>query len=158
MFTGIVEETGVVQQVEKTEDGVRLRIEASTIDDYYKGQSISVSGVCLTVEEFEGTEFEVFLSDETVEKTYLGNVDEGHVVNLERALRADERLDGHFVQGHVDGVTHVSDIEQVGEDWVYEFDIPEAHTQYVVSKGSVSLDGISLTVAELRNDTFTVAI
>jgi riboflavin synthase len=166
MFTGIVEDTGTVRDRTETEDGLRLRIAVDGFDDLHHGQSISVSGVCLTVEEYDtGTDnadgddwFEVFLASETVAKTYLGDVDKGDSVNVERAMPADRRFDGHVVQGHVDTVAEVTGIERVGEDWRFAFAIPEGHADYLVDKGSVTLDGISLTVAEKREEEFDVAI
>lgn len=177
MFTGIVAEVGEIRRVEETEGGRRLTIAADEVlSDVADGASIAVNGACLTVEAFDDDSFEVFLAAETVAKTYLGEVGEGDVVNLERALRADARLDGHFVQGHVDTTTELVDVRQVGEDgealrssenssgespredWEYEFAVPEDFGQYIVDKGSVALDGISLTVAEKGEDTFTVAI
>ncbi|QKG92354.1 riboflavin synthase [Halorubrum sp. SS7] len=174
MFTGIVEGTGAVRERTETDDGLRLRIGVDGFDDLHHGQSISVSGVCLTVEEYgtggaveasDGGEagdepdwFEVFLASETVAKTYLGDVREGDAVNVERAMPADGRFDGHVVQGHVDTVAEVRGIERVGEDWRFTFAIPEGHGDYLVDKGSVTLDGISLTVAEKRGDEFDVAI
>ena len=159
MFTGIVEEPGRVRAVTDTEDGRRLRIEGdAVIDGVEHGQSISVSGVCLTVETFDEDSFEVFLSSETLEKSYLDGIEAGDAVNLERAMRADGRFDGHVVQGHVDTTTEVVGVERIGEDWEYEFAIPEGYAKYVVDKGSVTLDGISLTIADLREGTFTVAI
>ena len=163
MFTGIVEGTGTVRSRTETDDGLRLRIGVDGFDDLHHGQSISVSGVCLTVEEYgvgdDGGEwFEVFLASETVAKTYLGEVREGDAVNVERAMPADGRFDGHVVQGHVDTVAEVTGIERVGEDWRFTFSIPEDHGDYLVDKGSVTLDGISLTVAEKREDAFEVAI
>ena len=157
MFTGIVEETGEIVDVTDTDGGRRLRLR-TTFDDLHHGQSISVSGVCLTVEEYGDDWFEVFLAAETVEKTYLGDVAVGDAVNLERALKAEGRFDGHIVQGHVDTAVEVSEIEQVGEDWFFEFSLPTEYGQYVVDKGSVTLDGISLTVADKRADSFTVAV
>ena len=157
MFTGIVEETGEIVDVTDTDGGRRLRLR-TTFDDLHHGQSISVSGVCLTVEEYGDDWFEVFLAAETVEKTYLGDVAVGDAVNLERALKAEGRFDGHIVQGHVDTTVEVSEIEQVGEDWFFEFSLPTEYGQYVVDKGSVTLDGISLTVADKRADSFTVAV
>ncbi|WP_049986382.1 riboflavin synthase [Halobellus rufus] len=130
-------------------------------DDLHHGQSIAVSGVCLTVEEFRTeptAQFEVFLAAETVEKTYLGGVAAGDRVNLERALAADGRFDGHLVQGHVDTTTEVTGIERVGDDWYFEFALPPAVKQYVVQKGSITVDGISLTVADRGPDRFAVAI
>ncbi|WP_253738222.1 riboflavin synthase [Halohasta salina] len=164
MFTGIVETAGEVVGVEADEDGRRLRIRASDLDDLHHGQSISVSGVCLTVEAFgeddDADWFEVFLASETVEKTYLGEVAVGDAVNVERAMAADGRFDGHVVQGHVDTVTTITGIEEVGEDWRFAFELPADHGQYVVDKGSICLDGISLTVAALDREAgrFEVAI
>ncbi|WP_434520826.1 riboflavin synthase [Halorubrum sp. AS12] len=187
MFTGIVEDTGTVRSRTETDDGLRLRIGVDGFDDLHHGQSISVSGVCLTVEEYGsdaadaasnvdadaannvdadavdatdagGDWFEVFLASETVAKTYLGDVREGDAVNVERAMPADGRFDGHVVQGHVDTVAEVTGIERVGEDWRFSFSIPEGHGDYLVDKGSVTLDGISLTVAEKRDGEFDVAI
>ena len=161
MFTGIVEETGEIVERTATEEGLRLRIGADTVaSDLAHGQSISVSGACLTVERFEsGTWFEVFLASETVERTYLGDLAVGDAVNLERAMAADGRFDGHVVQGHVDAVATVSEIESVGDDWFFEFELPAGYDRYVVEKGSITLDGISLTIAELTDDgRVTVAI
>ncbi|MBZ6495510.1 riboflavin synthase [Natrinema longum] len=162
MFTGIVEETGEIVARERTEDGLRLRVGADEVATGLEyGQSISVSGACLTVEEYEpGEWFEVFLATETVERTYLGGLDEGETVNLERAMPADGRFDGHVVQGHVDAVATVRNVESVDEDWFFEFDLPEGYGRYVVEKGSITLDGISLTVAEFdaANGRVTVAI
>ncbi|WP_423751038.1 riboflavin synthase [Salinirarus marinus] len=159
MFTGIVEGTGTVVEAVDTDDGRRLRIDHG-FESLSRGQSISVSGVCLTVEAFSDAWFEVFLAAETVEKTYLGDAAPGDRVNLERALPADGRLDGHIVQGHVDTTTTVEAVERVGEDWRFTFALPDGYERYVVSKGSIALDGVSLTVADLDDDagTFAVAV
>ncbi len=167
MFTGIVETAGEIVAVTEDAGGRRLRIQATGLDDLHHGQSISVSGVCLTVEDFGSDDeaspahwFTVFLAAETVEKTYLGEVAVGDRVNIERAMAADGRFDGHVVQGHVDTVTTVRAVEQVGDDWRFRFDLPAEHSQYVVDKGSICLDGISLTVASIDRaaDRFEVAI
>ena len=157
MFTGIVEETGEIRDIEQDDDGRRLRI-GSTFAALTVGQSISVSGACLTVEQPGDGWFDVFLAEETLERTYLGSLEPGDVVNLERALPADGRFDGHFVQGHVDGTAAVTGVERLGEDWRYQFSMPAGLSQYVVEKGSIAIDGISLTVAELGEDSFEVAI
>jgi riboflavin synthase len=157
MFTGIVEETGEVRAVEESADGRRLRIDTN-MQGFTRGQSISISGACLTVEEYNGGSFEVFLASETVDRTYLGELEPGDRVNVERALPADGRLDGHFVQGHVDGTTQITTIRQIDEDWRFGFSLPPALAPYVVEKGSISVDGISLTVAALAGDEFEVAI
>lgn len=157
MFTGIVEETGEIRETERDEDGRRLRI-GTTFEGLAVGQSISVSGACLTVEQPGDGWFEVFLAQETLDRTYLGQLAEGDVVNLERALPADGRFDGHFVQGHVDGTADVTGIERVDEDWRYSFSLPPSVGKYVVEKGSIAIDGISLTVAALGDEEFDVAI
>ena len=175
MFTGIIEETGTVARVTDDEGGRRLRIETDEMTDFAHGESVSVSGVCLTVEEWgegdeshssrrqtesDGNWFSVFTASETLAKTTLDAVREGDRVNLERALPADGRLDGHVVQGHVDTTTEVRDVEQVGEDWTFTFALPTGYEQYVAEKGSIALDGISLTVAGVDDSegTFSVAV
>jgi len=160
VFTGIVEETGIVEDVVDGEGGRRLRISTDALTDFTHGESISVGGVCLTVEEHGSDWFTAFTATETLEKTSLETVWESDRVNLERALPADGRLDGHIVQGHVDTTTEVVDVESVGEDWTYTFALPAGHEQYVAQKGSVTLDGVSLTVAAVDDTagTFSVAI
>jgi riboflavin synthase len=156
MFTGIVEETGEVLAVEENDEGRRLRV--GTTFELREGQSVSVSGACLTVEEHGDGWFSLFLAEETLDRTYLGALEAGDAVNLERALPADGRLDGHFVQGHVDATGEVLAVERVGEDWQYTFSLPESQGRYVVEKGSIAVDGISLTVADRDVETFRVAI
>lgn len=175
MFTGIVEETGTVEDIVDSEGGRRLRIRTDGLTDFEHGESISVGGVCLTVEEYgagdeshssrrqsesDGNWFTAFTATETLEKTTLDAVVEDDRVNLERALPADGRLDGHIVQGHVDTTTEVVDVEAVGEDWTYTFALPADHEQYVAQKGSITLDGVSLTVADVDDQagTFSVAV
>ncbi|MEF8774120.1 MAG: riboflavin synthase, partial [Halobacteriales archaeon] len=126
--------------------------------------------VCLTVEDWGpvtdldretdagDTWFEVFLAEETTDVTYLGEVGAGHRVNLERSLPADGRLDGHVVQGHVDTTAEVTAVDQVGDDWRFTFAVPDGYGKYLADKGSVALDGISLTVAERNPETFEIAI
>jgi len=150
MFTGIVAETGEILAREETDEGLRMRVAASFADELEHGESIAVSGACLTVEAHDDESFELFCSEETVERTYLGSLAVGDVVNLERALPADGRFDGHFVQGHVDGTGRVTGIEQVGGDWTFSFSLPRPLVKYVVEKGSIAVDGISLTVARLE--------
>ena len=158
MFTGIVEEGGEVVAVEDADEGRRIRVAAPFSGDLREGQSVAVSGACLTVESFDPEGFELFLSEETLDRTYLGEVGIGDRVNLERALPAEGRFDGHFVQGHVDGVAEVTEIERLGDDWAFGFSLPSDLRRYVVEKGSIAIDGISLTVADLRDEEFTVAI
>jgi riboflavin synthase len=162
VFTGIVEGTGRVTDVRETDGGRRLTVAPDgdlDLDDLHEGQSIAVSGVCLTVEAHDDDQrFEVFTAAETLERTYLGRLTPGDAVNLERAMPADGRFDGHLVQGHVDATTELLDVEPVGEDWTYTFALPEGLERYVVEKGSIALDGVSLTVADRLEDRFTVAV
>jgi riboflavin synthase len=174
MFTGIVEDTGEVLAVTDDAGGRRVRI-STTFEDLAHGQSISVSGACLTVEAFEAGEWlSVFLARETVERTFFDGLAEGDLVNLERAMPADGRFDGHVVQGHVDGTAEVTGIESVGEglasdasetssdesdgDWRFTFSLPADLSDYLVEKGSITVDGISLTVADRDAESFSVAI
>ena len=159
MFTGIVETTGRIGEVTDGPEGRRVRIEAPAIAaDFDPGDSVSVSGVCLTVERRTDSDFEVFLSRETVERTTLGDVSTGSLVNLERPMPADGRFDGHLVQGHVDGTATITAIEREGDDWRFSFAIPSSYDRYIVEKGSITIDGISLTVAHRDATTFDVAI
>ena len=157
MFTGIVEETGEIIDVTMTDEGRRLRI-ATSFDGLSQGASISVSGACLTVEAFGDGWFSVFLATETLDRTYLGDLGVGDQVNLERAMAADDRFDGHVVQGHIDGTAEVVGVKRIGDDWEFTFSLPDALAGYVVEKGSISVDGISLTVAALDGEQFAVAI
>ena len=156
MFTGIVETTGEVRNERDEEGGRRIRLETDLAGLAY-GDSIAVDGTCLTVESVD-EDVELFCSTETLDRTTLSAVEPGDVLNLERALAADGRLDGHFVQGHVDATAEVLEVEQIGEDWVFTFSLPEEVGRYVVEKGSITVDGISLTVADLDPDSFSVAV
>lgn len=159
MFTGIVETIGRVEAVDRRTDGLRMRIEAPDIaPELAHGQSISVDGACLTVEQYDESGFSVFLASETVDRTVLGDRSAGDPVNLERAMPADGRFDGHLVQGHVDTTTTIVAIEEVGEDWMMTFGMPAGYERHIVEKGSIALDGVSLTIAEREPEQFTVAI
>jgi len=158
MFTGIVEATGEVLRVVDDEGGRRIRL-STPFEGLDHGQSISVSGACLTVEEYsDGEWIELFLARETLDRTFFDTLEESDRLNLERAMPADGRFDGHIVQGHVDATAEVVGIEREGDDWTYSFSLPEGHRDYLVEKGSITVDGISLTVAERHADSFDVAI
>ncbi|HEY2205823.1 MAG TPA: riboflavin synthase [Pseudonocardia sp.] len=162
MFTGIVEEVGEIAEVRRSDDVVVLAVRAGTVaSDARHGDSISVNGCCLTVADPDGATGEVFhleLVPETLKRTSLGAAAEGARVNLERALPAGARLGGHIVQGHVDGVgTLLSRSPGERSDEV-RFSLPGELSRYVVEKGSIAVDGVSLTVAATDRDTFTVAL
>ncbi|WP_265446844.1 riboflavin synthase [Flexivirga meconopsidis] len=159
MFTGIVEELGSIESLELQGDSATLRVAASTVlQGAEHGASIAVNGVCLTLVDFDDSQFSVDVMAETLERSSLGALQSGAPVNLERAVRADGRLGGHIVQGHVDGTAAlVSRTER--DHWTeVVFALPESLAPYVVEKGSVALDGVSLTVAAVTEDTFTVCL
>ncbi len=159
MFTGIVEEMGVVKALEHSPSGTRLTILASTIlDDLAVGASISVDGVCLTVVARNDQEFSVNVSSETLSVTTLGKLKAGRPVNLERAMRINERIGGHLVAGHVDGVGSIRDRRQEGNAIVLTIEAPKEVLRYCVSKGSITVDGISLTTNEVSERSVSVAI
>ncbi|EGE37717.1 riboflavin synthase, alpha subunit [Actinomyces viscosus C505] len=150
MFTGIVEELGRVIRLETIEDSARLTVEAPTVtQDVSLGDSVSVNGCCLTVTAVHGSTFTADLMAETLTRTTLGSQAPGDPVNLERALRAGDRLGGHIVQGHVDATAEVLDHHR-GEHWdLLRIGLPQEIARYVAIKGSVALDGVSLTVVDV---------
>ena len=150
MFTGIVEELGRVVRLETVEDSARLTVEAPTVtQDVNLGDSVSVNGCCLTVTAVHGSTFTADLMAETLTRTTLGSQAPGDPVNLERALRASDRLGGHIVQGHIDATAEVLDHHR-GEHWdLLRIGLPQEIARYVAVKGSVALDGVSLTVVDV---------
>ena len=159
MFTGIVEELGRVVRLETVEDSARLTVEAPTVtQDVSLGDSVSVNGCCLTVTAVHGSTFTADLMAETLTRTTLGSQAPGDPVNLERALRASDRLGGHIVQGHVDATAEVLDHHR-GEHWdLLRIGLPQEIARYVAVKGSVALDGVSLTVVDVVDAPSTLDI
>jgi riboflavin synthase len=159
MFTGIIEEVGQVVVMADSGEFRTLRVRARTIlDDIRNGASISVNGVCLTARSIHEDGFTADLSHETLERTSLKALAPGAIVNLERPMRADGRFGGHIVQGHVDGVGRIRTFVRRGDEFSLEVEFPEAALNYVVEKGSISVDGISLTIARVVPFVFEVAI
>jgi riboflavin synthase len=160
VFTGVVEEVGSVIDIEPQPTGNRLRITCSAVlEGTAIGASIAVNGACLTAVALGDQAWSADVSPETLRRTNLDELRPGSLVNLERPLRANGRLDGHFVLGHVDGTAEIVSLEDLGGDnWWLRVRLPAGFERYVVSKGSVALDGISLTVAELHGQTagFTI--
>lgn len=153
MFSGIVEEVGKITAVQDSAEGKRLRIAAKTVLEGCKvGDSIAVSGICLTVTQFGSDWFTVDASFETLRKTRLGQMTQGCRVNLERALKVSDRLGGHLVSGHIDGLATVAAVREEGFSRVIEFSAPAAFAPYFIEKGSVGIDGISLTIASLSDN------
>lgn len=160
MFTGIIESLGEVLAVSPTEGGVRLRIQAPRVlDDATLGASIAVNGCCLTIVAFDAEHFETDVMIESVRRTTLGGIGVGATVNLERPVRLNDRLGGHLVQGHVDGVGEIIErsARPDGSVWV-TVAAPPMVMRYVVEKGSIAIDGISLTIAGCDDTTFAVAL
>ena len=150
MFTGIVEEVGRVASVEPRGEGRRLRVEASAVPDGLRlGDSVAVDGVCLTVTRACGGAFEVDATPTTLARTTLGSFEPGRSVNLERALAAGGRFGGHFVQGHVDEVGTVRSVTPGDEQWLVEIDLPPEVARATVVRGSLAIDGVSMTVAAM---------
>ena len=167
MFTGITEQVGKIESLEHAQDGGRLRVSfgspsaeaASEIARETKlGDSISVNGCCLTVVEFDSSHFTADLSGETLRRTNFGEKKPGNLVNLERPLSAGARLGGHFMQGHVDGIGRVTRLVPEGDNWWLSVRVPEDLRRYVAEKGSIAIDGISLTVARWHDGIADIAI
>lgn len=159
MFTGIIATTGRLARGEPHGAGARLTIAtARPLARLALGESIAVNGACLTVVARRGTRFVVDVSPETLRRTTLGALEAGAHVNLERALRIGDRLGGHFVQGHVDGVGRLRTIRPDADWQLYEFEAPRSLARHLIEKGSIAVDGVSLTIFGCRNATFTVAL
>lgn len=159
MFTGIIQTTGRVERLQPSGGGVRLTLApARRLARLALGESIAVDGACLTVTSGTGARFTVDVSPETLRRTTIGGLRRGARVNLERSLRLGDRLGGHIVLGHVDGVGKVHGITPEGEWVLYRFTAPKPLWPYLVEKGSIAIDGVSLTVFDCRNGRFTVAL
>ena len=159
MFTGLVEEIGTIKECKSIPDGKEAWIEGHiVIEDLKRDDSISCSGICLTVVETENQLFKVQLVNETLKKTTAKSWNNGTKLNLERALLPTSRMGGHFVQGHVDGTVEILDIVPMDDSAVWHFSLPENLQSFLVDKGSICLDGISLTIVEKFDNYFTVAL
>jgi riboflavin synthase len=158
VFTGLVEEVGRVRRLE-AEHLCRLQVSASRVLEGTRiGDSVAVNGVCLTVNELGGGTLIFYAMPETLRRTALIDLSEGSPVNLERAMSLESRFGGHIVQGHVDGVGEVAGVRPEGDAQIWEFGAPKGVLRYTVEKGSICVDGISLTVVSVRDASFTVSI
>lgn len=158
MFTGIIKSVGKVQEVSSLGGGKEIIVATDFADEIQVDQSISINGVCHTATASDAETFTVQSVEETLRKTNIGDLQKDMLVNLERSLRPDQLLDGHIVQGHVDATGTITEIEQEGTDWLFTIEYPEEHTGLVVGRGSIAIDGISLTVAGEEENRFQVAI
>jgi riboflavin synthase len=151
MFTGIIEEIGIISSISPISGGKKINIKADKIvDDLKVDHSVSVNGVCLTVVEISGNFFSVESVGKTLEKSTVLELKSSTAVNLERAMKLDDRLGGHLVQGHVNGVGVISKLKRRGDNWYLEMDLSAELIHYVIPEGSIAIDGISLTVADLN--------
>jgi riboflavin synthase len=159
MFTGLIETACRIDRIQRLGDALRIFVDLGPIcADCRAGESIAVNGVCLTIAEIAGQIAAFDVSSETLAKSTLGKLTPGAIVNIERAVKADGRFGGHFVQGHIDGVGRIENIDRRGEFWRVRFAADADLLEQMVNKGSVAVDGISLTVAELDKNGFEVAI
>jgi riboflavin synthase len=158
MFTGLVAGTGVIESLERGVDGVRLRVRAGLAGELARGDSIAVNGVCLTAVDPDDQGFSADVMEETLRRSSLGPLAEGDEVNLELPLRAGDRLGGHMVQGHVDGTGSVEAVREDGFARVVRIGAPSGLLRYVVEKGSIAVDGVSLTVSGVDGDGFEVSL
>lgn len=158
MFTGIIKEVGNIDTVKNLDGGKEFTIACDLASNLDIDQSISINGVCHTVTACNAGTFTVQSVEETLRKTNMGSVKEGDSVNLERSMRPDQLIDGHIVQGHVDATGEITAIEQEGTDWLFTIAYPESYRDFIVGRGSIAIDGISLTVASEEGNQFKVAI
>lgn len=159
MFTGIIEELGKVRSVEKRGENARIVIEAHVVTHgTHHGDSVAVNGVCLTALDLQPDSFAADVSHETLVRSTIGSLEPGKAVNLERAVTPATRLGGHIVQGHVDARGEFLSVDDLGESWTVRIRYPSDVRQYLVFKGSIAVEGISLTIAKLTDDFFEVAI
>ncbi len=159
MFTGLIETQGIVTRVDRVGGGAQMEIYAPEFGrDMALGDSVAVDGACLTIANFARGAFVADVSDETLTKTTLGAARQGTKVNLERALRLSDRLGGHMVTGHIEGMGRLLLRHPAGNSTVYQFQVPPSLMEYIVAKGSVAIDGISLTVAQIRGESFAAAV
>jgi riboflavin synthase len=159
MFTGIIEELGTVQRLKRSSNSSEISIQASKVlEDVKLGDSIAINGVCLTVTSFDREHFTADMMAETLAKTNLKDLGNGQKINLERAARLGDRMGGHLVQGHVDAVGTIVEQRIVDIAIIFRIKVPEEILDYIVAKGSIAIDGISLTVVSVLVDSFTVSI
>ena len=160
MFTGIIEDTAVVvKDVEDAGEGKRISLtRPEALEDINNGESINVSGACLTVEEFGEETVSFFLAEETLEKTWFSEISKGDELNIEKSLTPDDRMGGHIVQGHVDTPAEILEIEELEEGWNFKFQKPNKLENLLVHKGFIAVEGISLTVTDIDEESFSVTV
>ena len=158
MFTGIIESLGIVKKITKKTNSILLNVESDISNDLKVNQSLSHNGVCLTIINVIKNSHEVILVDETIKKSIFKSISIGDIINLERSLLINSRLDGHIVQGHVDEMINCIEILENKDDWVFTFQFTKENKKLIVEKGSVTINGVSLTCYNVRENQFSVSI
>ncbi|HTG65696.1 MAG TPA: riboflavin synthase [Flavobacterium sp.] len=158
MFTGIIETLGTIQEIKKDKDNIHVTIDSSITNELKIDQSVAHNGICLTVVAIKDNTYTVTAIDETIKKTNLGNWQKGDLVNLERAMKLGDRLDGHIVQGHVDQTGSCIAISEANGSWIYTFEYDDKLNNLTIEKGSITVNGVSLTVVNSQKNQFSVAI
>tara|TARA_R110000868_G_scaffold2048_1_gene16004 strand:- start:1440 stop:2027 length:588 start_codon:yes stop_codon:yes gene_type:complete len=158
MFTGIIETLGTIQEIKKEKDNIHVTVDSSITAELQIDQSVSHNGICLTVVAINNNSYTVTAIDETIKKTNLGDWKTGDSVNLERAMKLGDRLDGHIVQGHVDQTGICISTEETNGSWSYTFEYDETLNNLTIEKGSITVNGVSLTVVDSKKNQFSVAI
>jgi riboflavin synthase len=158
MFTGIIETLGVIQEIEKDKDNLHITIASSITDELQIDQSVAHNGICLTVVSINKTFYTVTAIGETIKKTTISHWQKGNPINLERAMKLGDRLDGHIVQGHVDQIGTCTTVKETNGSWYYTFKYDESLHNITIEKGSITVNGVSLTVVDSRKNEFSVAI
>ncbi len=158
MFTGIIETLGTIQEIKKEKDNIHVTIDSTITNELKIDQSVAHNGICLTVIAIKDTTYTVTAIDETIKKTNLGEWHEGDSVNLERAMKLGDRLDGHIVQGHVDQTGTCISIQETNGSWLYTFEYDDKLHNLTIEKGSITVNGVSLTVVNSKKNQFSVAI
>lgn len=158
MFTGIIETLGIVQEIKKDKDNLHITLASTITDELQIDQSVAHNGICMTVVAISKNLYTVTAIGETVKKTNISYWKTGNIVNLERAMKLGDRLDGHIVQGHVDQIGNCISVKETNGSWYYTFEYDETIKNITIEKGSITLNGVSLTVVDSRNNQFSVAI
>ena len=158
MFTGIIETLGNIQEIKKDKDNIHVTIDSSITNELKIDQSVAHNGICLTVVAIKENNYTVTAIDETIKKTNLGEWQKGDLVNLERAMKLGDRLDGHIVQGHVDQTGTCISIQETNGSWLYTFEYDDKLNNLTIEKGSITVNGVSLTVVNSKKNQFSVAI
>ncbi len=158
MFTGIIEDLALVEEITKSQDNINIKIKSTLTPELKIDQSVSHNGVCLTVVDIERDIYTVTAIKETLDKSNLGRLKVGDSINLERAMKLGDRLDGHIVQGHVDQTAVCRSVEEANGSWVFSFDYDPSLNNVTIEKGSITINGVSLTVVNSEHNGFSVAI